>query len=242
MICHKKRLQRLINRGLNKARAAIKPPLLLPSQETRIVVKQAASHIEAAKSLTDKGMVKEKSTNPAKPKDYSCVHPDIVEFHEKLIAELAKRQMPFHAFELYRSPERQNRLLKHGVTKAKGGQSPHNYGMAVDLVHDKRFWDLTRTQWDVIGAIGKEVARKMGVKVTWGGDFRSFYDPAHWELEDWRKQLKDTDRIWHGLRRRHGHPKEKGKPIGISARPIPEDKVDHAFAYQTWLHSLVTPF
>ena len=42
----------------------------------------------------------------------------------------------------------------------------------------------------MIGGVGKEVARKMGLRVTWGGDFKSLYDPAHWELTDWRTVRK----------------------------------------------------
>jgi hypothetical protein len=25
----------------------------------------------------------------------------------------------------------------------------------------------------------------MNLKIKWGGEFKSLYDPAHWELEGW---------------------------------------------------------
>lgn len=72
-----------------------------------------------------------------------------------------------------------------GLSKAKAGQSAHNHGFAVDIVHGTKAWELTRKQWDLVGHIGKEVAASMGIHVEWGGDW-SFYDPAHWELANWR--------------------------------------------------------
>jgi peptidoglycan L-alanyl-D-glutamate endopeptidase CwlK len=30
----------------------------------------------------------------------------------------------------------------------------------------------------------KGIAVPLGIKVKWGGDFKTFFDGAHWELED----------------------------------------------------------
>lgn len=90
-----------------------------------------------------------------------------------------------YPFYFVRTHDEQDRLYAKGVTKAKGGESPHNYGCAVDQVHYSRYWDLTKKEWAVIGLIGKEVARRRNIKIVWGGDW-GFYDPAHWELRDWR--------------------------------------------------------
>lgn len=68
------------------------------------------------------------------------------------------------------------------------GRSPHQFGMAVDIAHLTRAWDLTAKEWAVIGLIGKEVARKRKIRIVWGGDFKSIYDPAHWELADWKER------------------------------------------------------
>lgn len=44
------------------------------------------------------------------------------------------RPARFALFEAYRSPERQDRLFEQGnVTKARGWQSAHQYGLAVDF-------------------------------------------------------------------------------------------------------------
>lgn len=112
-------------------------------------------------------------------------HPDLLEFERVLVKRMAKLGIPMFAHCVMRDGEEQNLLFVTGRSKARAGQSPHQYGLAVDVVHGVKAWDLTRKQWDIVGHVGKEVAAQLGVKVEWGGDWK-FYDPAHWELADWR--------------------------------------------------------
>ena len=111
--------------------------------------------------------------------------PDLITFFKAFSKDLQARGMPFFAHCFVRSHALQDTLYANGVSKARAGQSPHNWGMAVDVVHYGRFWQLTRQEWAVVGLLGKEAARRRNIKVTWGGDWR-FYDPAHWELSDWK--------------------------------------------------------
>jgi hypothetical protein len=113
------------------------------------------------------------------------MHPDLLEFEKLLIRRMAALGVPMFAHSGIRSAAEQEALFADGVTKAKGGESPHNYGMAVDVVHSVLAWNLTRRQWDLVGHVGKEVAAARGLKLEWGGDWR-FYDPAHWQLAGWR--------------------------------------------------------
>lgn len=87
----------------------------------------------------------------------------------------------------YRSFEEQNELYAQGrtkpgdiVTKAKGGQSLHNYGLAVDLVpldaNGQPNWNASESTWQKIGAAGK----KQGLE--WGGDWTSFKDRPHFQM------------------------------------------------------------
>lgn len=113
-------------------------------------------------------------------------HPDIIEFEKRLVVRLAKLGIPAFAHNMVRDAAHQNALYVQGVSKSKAGQSPHNYGMAVDVIHSLKAWDMTHDEWNIFGHVGREVAVQQGVKLTWGGDWR-FYDPAHWELAGWRK-------------------------------------------------------
>lgn len=81
----------------------------------------------------------------------------------------------------FRSNVEQNRLYAIGrtrpgkiVTNAKGGQSDHNFGKAVDLaflVDEKVVWDYSL--YAKIGKWAKEV------KLRWGGNWKRFKDRPH---------------------------------------------------------------
>ena len=113
-------------------------------------------------------------------------HPRILEFKAGLIKRMGAIGVPMYAHCVWRTPDEQLALFERKRTKAMPGESPHNWGCAVDIVHCRFHWDLTERQWAVIGHIGKEYARAAGLNVTWGGDWK-FYDPAHWELTDWKQ-------------------------------------------------------
>ena len=115
-------------------------------------------------------------------------HSLLVDFEAALIGRFEKLGVPLFAHEFVRTAARQEELFKLGHSKARAGSSAHQYGLAVDIVHGIRAWGLDRKQWKLIGHVGKEVAAAKGIAIVWGGDWK-FYDPAHWELRDW-KQMK----------------------------------------------------
>lgn len=143
---------------------------------------------EAAWSLVDQAAFVDRTYRRRTTEiDLEPVHPDIKDFWQAFHKACKRRNIPVVPTEFYRSPQRQQQLFDDGFSRARKGQSPHQYGCAVDIVHARRLWDLSKQEWDVLGAIGKEVARKRNIKIRWGGDFPTFYDPAHWELQDWKK-------------------------------------------------------
>lgn len=145
-----------------------------------------ADHAAAALSLRDVKAVHSLDYREAQSKTSTAqTHPDVLRFANAFRRELERHGVPMFPFEFHRSHARQSTLLSQKVTKAGPGHSPHNWGCAVDVVHLNRFWDLTRQEWALVGALGKEAARKAKVPIVWGGDW-SFYDPAHWELKRWR--------------------------------------------------------
>ena len=104
----------------------------------------------------------------------------------------------FRITEGFRSVERQNQLYAQGrtrpgkiVTNARGGQSKHNTGRAIDIVwqggsgiNDSRpagtLYDPA--ELEKIARIFQQAGREQGVTVTWGGDWRSFKDTPHLEI------------------------------------------------------------
>jgi peptidoglycan L-alanyl-D-glutamate endopeptidase CwlK len=92
----------------------------------------------------------------------------------------------------FRSIEEQNALYSKGrsikgqvVTNAKGGQSFHNFGLAVDIVlivEGKATWERGQDfdhdgQADFMEVV--KIFKKYGW--FWGGDFRTFKDYPHFE-------------------------------------------------------------
>lgn len=82
----------------------------------------------------------------------------------------------------YRSIAQQDELYAQGrtkpgkiVTNSKGGQSYHNYGLAVDLVPMVGNKPDYNYDYEKI----KEIAAEYGI--AWGGDFKRLVDKPHFE-------------------------------------------------------------
>jgi len=126
------------------------------------------------------------------------LEPEFRAIVEKVIEEVsAATGLEWRATSCRRTIAEQDKLYAQGrttkgqiVTKAKGGQSPHNFGLAVDccpLTVDKEdfWWAAPAGYWDVYGAIAKEHG------LVWGGDWK-FLDLPHIETKDW----KTTQAAW----------------------------------------------
>lgn len=118
----------------------------------------------------------------------------IVKFARSFVKALQAHGVPARCTEVYRGKERQNALKAQGRSRASFGQSAHNYGMACDVIHADLGWDMNRVQWALFGIIGKEIARRQHLSLVWGGDW-DFWDPAHWELADWRVSKEAKKRV-----------------------------------------------
>lgn len=117
--------------------------------------------------------------------DRQDAHPDILLFEKLLVRRMKALDVPMWASCVWRSMDDQSSAWVRGVTKAKAGESAHNWGCAVDIVHGTKGWDLSKAQWDIVAHVGKELAIQNGLKLVWGGDWK-FWDPAHWELAEWK--------------------------------------------------------
>lgn len=114
-------------------------------------------------------------------------HPDIVEFERVFVWRMAKLGVPMFCHCMIRTPEQQRREFLEGNSKNDGKRPYPHRGFAVDIIHSKDAWNLSETEWKLCHHVGAELAIQKGIDVTWGGKFRSLYDPAHWELTGWRE-------------------------------------------------------
>ena len=109
----------------------------------------------------------------------SWLNPEVKAMAARTVAAMQEEGLEPYVFEGYRSFQRQNELFaKGGVTKARGGQSWHNYGLAVDIVfwnssHNGPSWD-DGFDWSRVGHHGKAQGF-----TAWGGDWG--WDMPHLE-------------------------------------------------------------
>ncbi len=87
----------------------------------------------------------------------------------------------------YRSAESQAILKKINPKNAAAGQSKHNFGKAIDMCVFKpsRFgatWlrkSSTKKAWENSQVTNIAQAHKL----NWGGDFKNYHDPVHFEID-----------------------------------------------------------
>ena len=107
----------------------------------------------------------------------SGVHPDMVAV-VKLAITITEQD--FTVIEGIRNINRQRELYKAG--KSTTMNSRHITGHAVDMVPWPVDWnDLER--FEVMSEAMKTAAEELDISLVWGGDWKSFYDAPHFELD-----------------------------------------------------------
>ena len=85
----------------------------------------------------------------------------------------------------FRGKDDQEKAFNEGKSKAHWGQSKHNYSpsCAVDAMPYPIDWsDIPRVR--EFSEFVKNKAKELNIGITWGGDFRGFFDGPHYELTD----------------------------------------------------------
>ena len=89
-------------------------------------------------------------------------------------------------------------FAKGNVTKARGGYSNHNFGIAFDIgVFDGDRYLPESPLYKAAAPIGRALG------LSWGGDWKSFVDEPHYQLRPpWAKAMSESEMLAE-LRRRH---------------------------------------
>jgi peptidoglycan L-alanyl-D-glutamate endopeptidase CwlK len=127
-------------------------------------------------------------------KNLNGVHPDLRRVIDRALLD---SPLDFVVIEGLRTKERQKELVASGASKTMN--SRHLTGHAVDLVpigpNGKAAFDWPL--YDKLGPAVKAAAEKEGVALDWGGDWTSFKDGPHFELDrkvypegDWTSKVK----------------------------------------------------
>lgn len=102
------------------------------------------------------------------------------------LADVVRKAAAYAPFDLLvvegmRTEARQRELFNKGASRTM--KSRHLVGRAVDLapmIGNEARWD-----WPLfprINAAMQRAAEEMGVRLVWGGDWKTFKDGPHWEL------------------------------------------------------------
>lgn len=130
--------------------------------------------------------------------DWAYADPRLMRWAALFIEYARKRGIPLYVHCALRSESFQNALKAQGRSFAAYPRSAHNIGEAVDIVHSVFHWELSKQEWLYLNALGNLALERVNstlkasekLSLTWGGDFRSLYDPAHWEISDYRKRIR----------------------------------------------------
>jgi peptidoglycan LD-endopeptidase CwlK len=122
------------------------------------------------------------------------LHPIVLERSNQLIQQSAEKGIVILITDDFRSAEDQDRLYEQGrtaagniVTHARGGESFHNFGLAIDFAiktpSENVIWDMQydgnqngKPDWDEV----VELAKALGFE--WGGDWAQFKDYPHLQM------------------------------------------------------------
>lgn len=127
-------------------------------------------------------------------KNLEGIHPDLRRVIDRALQE---SPVDFTVIEGLRTKERQKQLVASGASKTLN--SRHITGHAVDLVpigpNGKAAFDWPL--YDMLAPAVKAAAQAEGVAIVWGGDWKSFRDGPHFELDrevyntkDWTTKSK----------------------------------------------------
>ncbi|EIT84768.1 peptidase M15B and M15C DD-carboxypeptidase VanY/endolysin [Fictibacillus macauensis ZFHKF-1] len=144
------------------------------------------------------------------------LHPAVVAGKNKLISQAKAKGISLLVTDGFRSSAKQNQLYAKGrsekgniVTTARGGESYHNYGLAIDFALRKKdgsvVWDMRMDEnknglsdWmEVV-----KLAKRLGF--SWGGDWE-FKDYPHLQMEFGLSitELQNGERVPETQRRLH---------------------------------------
>ncbi len=125
----------------------------------------------------------------------TVLHPIVKERTNQLVQQAADKGIVIVITDGFRSADDQNRLYEKGrsaegsiVTYAKGGESYHNFGLAIDFAlktpSGKVIWDMEydgnkngKADWTEVVSLAKTLG------FEWGGDWAKFKDYPHLQMD-----------------------------------------------------------
>lgn len=138
-----------------------------------------------------------------------ALHPKVAEKANILKEKAEEKDITIQITDGFRTHEEQDALYAQGrtesgniVTNARGGESYHNYGLAVDFAVEadvEVIWDVSydgndngKSDWEEVAEIAKDLG------FTWGGDWEDFKDYPHLQM-DFDTSIRELQRGKHDI-------------------------------------------
>jgi len=113
------------------------------------------------------------------------LHPKAQPIFRSFIRDIEKMGYKVVLTSGYRTFQRQMELKKENPSNATAGFSHHNYGTAIDIniVYGNNWLrkSSSKADWEKTG-IPQYAKKKYNMR--WGGDFKDYHDPVHFDLEN----------------------------------------------------------
>lgn len=141
--------------------------------------------VNAFESLTDQAATRRGRFDPGTERRIASLLPKAQEAARACLRAILDAGIPARIISGTRTYEEQNGLYRKGrfgnpgpiVTKARGGESNHNFGIAWDIgIFDNGRYLGESPLYDQAGAVGVIQG------VEWGGNWRTFQDRPHYQL------------------------------------------------------------
>lgn len=134
--------------------------------------------------------------------DWAHTDPRLAVWSSIFIHMALKRGIPLYVHCALRDEAGQRAVANAGRSKVSYPNSAHNIGEAVDIVHGTLHWEMSQPEWALLGVLGRLALDRLNaalkkehkLSLTWGGSWR-FYDPAHWEISDYRERTAFKPRV-----------------------------------------------
>ena len=115
---------------------------------------------------------------------------DLLATCDNRLQDLANMMLERSEFDLtitdgYRTKDEQEKAFNDGKSRAKFGKSKHNVfpSQAIDIVPYPIDWNTKNPRWNQMALNAMWCAGRLGIEITWGGNFVSLKDLPHFELK-----------------------------------------------------------
>lgn len=168
-----------------------------------VVGETAPDEIQTTETATLAG--EGKTADSRSEGNIATLHPRVRPFARALIEKAAGHDIIIKVTSATRSFAEQDKLFAQGrtepgeiVTKARGGFSNHNFGIAIDITIFKGSTDPEQAKtpvfesplYKVIGALGTDLG------LEWGGNWKTIVDEPHFQLRPgWAEGMKESDML-----------------------------------------------